>query len=159
MSKEQGRPNITDLLAGFLQLVPQEQQPLLVALAERMAADRYRSWAAQVPDPEHKSGLTACADREDEIARRIEALFSDAAAIQNDILARNPNLPEFTRSLLAPYSLGDQFALQAQGERLGAATWRSMARKTEDSKAAAVFLGCALLEEESADFLESLSLD
>ena len=40
-------------------------------------------------------------------------------------------------------------ALQAQGERLGAATWRSFA-------AGAVFLGCALLEEENAACLETL---
>ncbi|HKV41485.1 MAG TPA: hypothetical protein VJX67_19920 [Blastocatellia bacterium] len=149
-------PNIEEVLRQFVQLVSPEQRPLLIALAERMAAERYRAWAGTISDPAHQSGLIACGDREEEIARRIEALYPGAAAIQSDIVARNPNLADFSRSLFEPYSLNEQFALQAQGERLGAATWRSLAEKSEDPAAVEVLLSCALLEEESAVFLESL---
>jgi len=153
---KQNLPNIQEALSGFLQLVPQDQQPLLIALAERMAADRYRSWAGRVTDPDKQKGLIACGDREDEIARRIESLYPNAAAIQGNIAATTPHLSDLTRSLFEPLSLDDQFALQAQGERLGAATWRSLARKATDPEAAEVLLSCAPLEEESAAFLESL---
>jgi hypothetical protein len=149
-------PNIGEALGPFLQLVPQEHQPLLIALAERMAAERYREWASQASDPAERSGLMACSDREDEIAGRVESLYPDAAVIQANIIARIPNLADLNRSLFAPYSLDEQFAIQAQGERLGAATWRSLARKAEDPDAAEVLLSCAPLEEESAIFLESL---
>jgi hypothetical protein len=159
MLREGERPDITEALRHLLQLVPKDKQPLLIALAERMAAERYRAWAAQVAHPAHKTGLMACGDREEEIASRIESLYPGAAGIQGDILERNPNLGDINRSLFSPYSLQDQFALQAQGERLGAATWRSLARKAEASNASNVFLSCALLEEESAVFLESLATE
>jgi hypothetical protein len=149
-------PNIGEALGPFLQLVSQEHQPLLIALAERMAAERYREWASQTTDPAERFGLLACGDREDEIARRVESLYPDAATIQAEIVGRIPNLADLNRSLFAPYALHEQFALQAQGERLGAATWRSLARKVETPDAAEVLLSCAPLEEESAVFLESL---
>ena len=159
MSQSQGGnslPNIEEALKGFLDLVPLERRPLLISLAERMAAERYRGWANRVTDPAERQGLIACAAREDEIARRVESLYPDAAAVQNEIVAQNPALADLGRTLFEPYSLKDQFALQAQGERLGAATWRSMARKSGEPNTAEVLLGCALLEEESAEFLESI---
>lgn len=150
-------PNIAEVLAPILQRVPVEQQPLLVALAEHLAAERYRGWASQVAEADRKSSLLACADREEEIARRVEALYPAAPSRQRELLARNPDLVEINRSLFEPYSLDQQFMLQAAGERLGAATWRSFARHENDSRAREVFLGCALLEEDNAAFLESIS--
>ena len=162
MSQSQGGntlPNIEEALRGFLDLVPLDRRPLLIALAERMAAERYRGWADQVTDTAERQGLIACAAREDEIAHRVESLYPDAASVQSEIVAQNPKLADIGRSLFDPHSLKDQFTLQAQGERLGAATWRSMARKTAEPSAAEVLLSCALLEEESAAFLESLVVD
>jgi rubrerythrin len=158
MSKSE-RPNfaaITETLSQFLQLVSLEQRPLFVAMAERLAAERYRGWAGEVTDAAQRSGLMACADREEEIARRVESLYPDAAAIQADIITKIPNLPELSQALFDPYSLHDQLSLQAQGERLGATTWRSLAGKIEDPNAAEILLGCARLEEESAEFLDSM---
>src|SRR5262245_14025170 len=40
-------PNVAAALAQVLQRVPRRQQPLLIAIAERLAADRYRGWAAE----------------------------------------------------------------------------------------------------------------
>jgi hypothetical protein len=149
-------PNLAEILGPVLRRVSSEQRPLLIAAAERLAASRYRRWAEQV-DKQHKVGMLACADREDDIARRVEAMFPDASALQKELLAQVPELTEASGSLFASLSLPDQFRLQAQGERAGAATWRAYAAKAADAKDRDEFLQCALLEEGSAEFLETLS--
>ncbi len=149
-------PDIASIIGPVLQRLAPEEQPLLVALAERLAADRYREWARRATDPSDAAGLRACAGREEEIAARVEALFADPAAVQRDILGRNPDLEEINRALFAGRPLEQQLTIQARGERLGAATWRAFARQTTDPRARETFAGCAALEEESAAFLESL---
>jgi hypothetical protein len=146
-------PNVAELLGQVLQRVPREQQPLLIAIAERLAAERYRGWADASAQ---SAGFLACAAREEEIARRVEGLYPDAALIQRDILAANPDLEDINRSIFAGRALVLQLTIQAQGERLGAATWRAFAEHADDPKARATFLDCALLEEASAAFLEGL---
>jgi hypothetical protein len=131
-SIESGKlPNVAEILGQVLQRVSAPEQPLLIAIAERLAAERYRLWAAGVADPARSAQLVACAGREEEIARRIEALFPNASAVQTDIRAKNPDLEELNRSLFANRPLHEQFAIQAQGERLGAATWRGFAARGE----------------------------
>jgi hypothetical protein len=129
---------------------------LLIAYAERLAAERYRGWAGQVHDTAQRAGLLACAAREEEIAARIESLYPDAAAAQRALLDANPDLLQVNTRLFAGLTLDRQFELQAQGERLGAATWRAFAQHADDPGARDVLAACAPLEEESADFLESI---
>jgi hypothetical protein len=136
--------------------VPLEQQPLLIAVAERLAAERYRGWANDPANESHRSRLLACAAREEEIARRIEALYPDAATVQRSIMATNPDFEETNRSLFAGRPLDQQFTIQAQGERLGAATWRAFSGGAKNAQARDTFLLCATLEEESAMVLESI---
>ena len=157
MSSPAELPDIAEALAGLLQRVPPTERPLLVALAERLAAERYRAWAREVTKPADSAALLACAEREEEIARRVEALSPESASMQRDLVARNPDLLEINQSLFAPYSLDQQLVLQSRGERLGAATWRSFARHEQSVERRDVFLSCALLEEESATVLESLA--
>ena len=149
-------PNVGQVLAPLLQRVPGEQQPLLLAVAERMAARRYRDWADDPANQPHRAELVACADREEEIAARVEALHPDAAATQRTLLARNPDLEEINRTIFAGRPLAHQFTIQAQGERLGAATWRAFARQEHDAARRAVLLRCAELEEQSAVVLERI---
>ena len=149
-------PSVGEALAPLLARVPREQQPLLIALAERLAAERYRSWAGEVSDPAQRAQLLACAEREEEIARRVEALHPGAAAIQRELLAKHPEAAEINRSLFAGRPLAQQFAIQAQGERLGAATWRAFARDEADAGRRDTLLACAELEEASALVLEAL---
>jgi hypothetical protein len=156
VTSEAELPNVGAILGAVLQRVPEAQQALLIALAERLAAERYRGWAERVADRDRRSALVACGNREEEIARRVEALYPEAASIQREILSRNPDLEEINRSVFAERPLEQQFAIQAQGERLGAATWRSLARDAGSEEARQTFLGCALLEEESASYLECL---
>ena len=61
-------PDVGEVIAPVLAQVPRERQPLLIALAERMAAERYRGWAGQVEGAAERAQLLACAAREEEIA-------------------------------------------------------------------------------------------
>lgn len=149
-------PNVAEILGPLLGRVEPERRPLLLALAERMAAERYRGWAEEVSDPAQRAELRSCADREEEIASRIEALTPDAAAVQRDIVAKLPDLDEINRSVFAGRPLADQFAIQADGERAGGATWQAFAAGTTDESARAAFLACADLEEMSARVLDGL---
>lgn len=149
-------PNVAALLASVLRNVPPDQQPLLIALAERLAAERYRTWANEPAVARHSAELRACAAREEEIAGRIEALYPNAAAIQAEIRAGNPELIDINQTLFANRPLRQQFTIQAQGERLGAATWRSFAQHESDVARAAVLRSCAELEEASALVLEQI---
>jgi hypothetical protein len=149
-------PNVAALLGRVLARVPDAQRPLLIALAERLAAERYRGWAIDAGSPERRTSLLDCADREEEIARRVESLFSDATAQQLAIREANPDLGEINRSVFAGRPQADQFAIQAQGERAGAALWRSLAETATSPSARDAYLQCARLEEESAAVLEAI---
>ncbi len=153
---ETALPNLGGIFARVLQRVSEEQQPLLIAIAERFAADRYRGWAQEPSMAEHAAQLLACARREEEIAARVEALFPGAATIQQEMLAKNPDFLEIPRSVFEGLPVLEQFRIQAQGERLGAATWRSLARKEESRVAREVYLACAELEQASALVLEAI---
>lgn len=148
-------PNVAEILAPVLGRVSPEERPLLMAIAEQMAAERYRQWAAAASDPSHQSQLLACAEREEKIAGLVAALYPEAAASQADIRAGNPDLPELNRSVFADRPLADQYAIQAQGERVGASTWRSLAEGARPA-VRQTFLDCAELEEQSAAVLESI---
>lgn len=148
-------PKVSEILRPLLQRVPPEQQPLLIAFAERLAARRYRAWSDDAADEARKSQLLACAAREDEIASRIESLYPEAATIQRELLPPH-EFEEINRSVFADHPLAQQFAIQAAGERLGAATWRAFATAAQSDHARQTFLTCAELEEESAVTLETI---
>lgn len=147
-------PSIAAIVGGVLQRIPAPERPLFIALAERLAADRYRRWAHEASEPA-RSGLLACAAREDQIADRVASLYPDAAGLEQDLHAKNPELDELNRTIFQGRPLAEQLAIQAAGERAGAAVWRSFAERADD-RARATFLACAELEEASAAYLESL---
>ena len=148
-------PDVAEVLAPVLARIPRERQPLLIAFAERLAAERYRGWAAEPSLTAQRGELLACARREEEIASRIEALHANATAVQQQLLAADPRLEAINRDLFAGRPLRDQLLIQARGERLGAATWRAFARDASP-EVSATFEACALLEEESAAVLEGI---
>jgi len=154
--QEAALPNLGGIFARVLQRVAEEQRPLLIAIAERLAAERYRGWAKDASMAEHAPQLLACARREEEIAARVESLFPGASAIQQEMLAKNPDFMEINQTVFAGLPLPEQFRIQAQGERLGAATWRALARKEESRVAREVYLACAELEQASAVVLEAM---
>jgi hypothetical protein len=150
-------PDVAAILRPILASVPAEERPLLLAIAERLAAERYRGWAAASDAPERRAGLLACAAREDEIAGRIEAVFPDAAAVQARLGAAHPEVVTVAKELFGSRSLDEQLAIQAAGERAGASAWRALAAAAPDGPMRQAFLACAPLEEASAAYLESLA--
>ena len=148
-------PTIGELLAPLLPRVPAAHQPILIAAAERMAAERYRDWAIGFTDQQRSAELQACARREDEIAERVEGLFPNAPTIKAELGAVLIEMASITRQLFGGRPLAQQFSIQAAGERLGAATWRSFAKRAEPP-ARDTFLACAELEERSAEVLEAI---
>jgi hypothetical protein len=147
-------PNIAEIVGPILQRLPAAERPLLIALAERLAAERYRGWAAASGDTAWRAALFACAAREENIAARVEALYADAAATQARMRHDNPDLERLNQALFAGRPIEEQYAIQAAAERVGAATWRAFAAAAAPP-ARETFLACADLEEESARVLES----
>lgn len=150
-------PDIPGIVQRMLQRVPREHQPILLAQRERVSAQRYRDWADVATGVARRSAFLACAEREEEIARRAEGLFPDVAIILSGILAKHPDLATITGPLYSRHALDKQFVMHARAERFGAAAWRSFAEDAQKPGPRAVYLACALLEEESAVFLESIS--
>jgi len=148
-------PSIANLVGSVLQRVAAPHRPLFIALAERLAAERYRRWARDANGPARHE-LLACAAREDAIADRVAALYPDAASLEQSLRADHPEPEEVYEALFAGRPLEEQFAIQAAGERAGAAVWRSFAAQTEQDDARRAFLACAELEEQSATYLESI---
>lgn len=148
-------PNVGEILGRLLARVPAAEHPLFVAIAERMAAERYRGWAEIAPAAQ-RTGLLACKVREEGIASRVESLHENAAARQQKIRAASPELADINRTTFAGRPLEGQYAIQAQGERIGAGLWRSLAQASTSEHAKRTYLECAGLEEENAVFLESL---
>ena len=146
---------IAELVGPVLAALQPEEQPAAIALAERIAAGRYRAWAAETREPATQEKLRACAAREEDIASRVEAIVPDAESIQARVERAHPDLAVGYMALFGGRSLADQFALQASLERIGARTWRALA-ETSPPDVREVLLQCALLEERSAEVLDSL---
>jgi hypothetical protein len=83
-------PNVAEILAGVLRSIEPNLQPFLLAKLEKLAAQRYRTWASDHPDQSVRDGLLACADREVDIARRVESLEQKASAIPANLLSDHP---------------------------------------------------------------------
>ena len=149
-------PDVAAILAPLLARVPAPRQPLLLAIAERMAAERYRGWAADASMAAHRSSLLECASREEQIAANVEALTPSAVAVQQEILTSNPDLAEINRTVFAGRPIADQMTIQAAGERAGAAAWQAFAAAAGPGAARDAFIACARLEEESAVVLDRI---
>ena len=91
-------PQFGELLRPLLSQVPQSAYPRVFSTLERSAAARYRGWAESIP--EHADGLLACADREDEIADRIEAILPVPA--EHEALVSSL-YPTQSRSITMPF--------------------------------------------------------
>lgn len=151
-------PDIVLTLAPVLEATDPSDHPLLIAMLERWAAERYREWADAVGDLQQTSALLACAEREEEIATRVEALYSDSAEVQARLEADNPLLRGALSGGFTWRPIDEQWTMQAEAERIGAATWRAFAKRAvaaDDQDAADVFETCARMEETSAEVLEN----
>ena len=130
-------PDFGELLAPQIASVPEDAVPAFLARLERSAAQRYREWALQLP--EHARGLLQCAQREDDIASRIDGLCPANRADQLQAI----------EAAIRP-------AVDSYAERQGAAAWRAMLDDAPDEAAREVLEHCAQTEEASADYLDAL---
>jgi hypothetical protein len=147
-------PRFGELLRPFLSQVPVEVLPRFLALLERAAADRYREWAAQLP--EFAEQLHACADSEDQISDHIEAAFDLDPALHDAVHAPLAGAVDTYRDAFAKFSVWDQLRVQANAERQGAQAWRNIAMRVESPEQLAALAHCSALEEASADALDAL---
>lgn len=147
-------PNFGQLLAPYISAVPTEAMPRFLALLERGAANRYRTWAAALP--EHAEELMVCALAEDEIADRIEAVFALDESMRAAVEAPLADATGTYYAAFAGYDVWDQLRIQANAERQGAQAWRSIARSVTDQRVLDELAACAILEEASADRLDAL---
>ena len=147
-------PNIGLLLGPFIAEVPEEGRPRFLGLLERGAAERYRAWARELP--EHAAVLLGCAEREDEIADRVEKLFPISAELEKEIARPLPRARDAYYGVFDGVPVLGQLEIQASAERQGATAWRGLARQHPDAAAREELEHCAFLEEASAERLDSL---
>jgi hypothetical protein len=156
MTHARNLPDLGERLRPLIECLPEPVRPRLLAILERRAGERYRLWAAECGDAERAAGLRACGAREDEIGDLVEGLFPPQPGEREQMAAVLPQIAEAARDLFVGRPLMDQFAIQAAGERRGAAVWRDLAAGEGDPARHDVLLRCARLEEESAELLESV---
>jgi len=147
-------PNFGALLGSYIGQVPEASIPRFLARLERGAADRYRAWAAALP--EHAELLLSCAASEDQIAIRAEALYpvipEDLAAIEEAL----PGARETYFALFDELTLTQQLALQAAAERQGSQAWQGLKRDGLPDAHLAELDSLTALELRSAEQLEAL---
>jgi len=148
-------PNFGALLAPYIGQVPPEAMPRFLALLERGAADRYRSWAEALP--EHADELMICARAEDEIADRIESVFELDETLRPALEAPLPEAKRTYYDVFTGMDVWDQLRVQANAERQGAQAWRNIASRTTDQRVLDQLAACSTLEEASADRLDLLT--
>jgi hypothetical protein len=146
-------PQFGALLAPVLAQVPGAARPRFLAMLERIAADRYRAWAAAA-DPRHRDVLLACAAGEDEIADRIDAAFRCDDATLDELRALLPQAEEIYLAAFEGRTVMDQIRIQAGAELQGALAWVHIAERLDESPASEqlrdVLAACSALEEHSS---------
>jgi hypothetical protein len=147
-------PNFGALLAPFISAVPPDAMPRFLALLERGAAERYRHWAAMLP--EHHEVLSSCAASEDEIADRIDAAIHLDPEHRDLVEAPLPAATATYYEVFDGLDVWDQLRIQADAERQGARAWRNIAARIDDPATIAALEFCSSLEEASADRLDQL---
>ena len=141
------QPLVPDLAPGEI--------PILIAMLERMAANKYRGWANDAAGAVEQAGLLACAAREDEIAVFIESLDASAQGRIAALHARFPDLQARYDSLMRGLSRIEQLRVQADGE-LGGAEYMRQFAAAHSGATAARFASLASCEEANARFLHAL---
>ena len=147
-------PQFGAILAEYIGSVPEASRPRFLARLERGAADRYRAWAAALP--EHAELLLECAASEEQIAIRAEALY---AVIPQDLAAIEKALPPAKETYYAVFeglSIKHQLALQAAAERQGSQAWQGLKTPTLSDAHRAELDALTALELTSAERVEAL---
>ncbi len=133
-----------------------EYRPLLLSLIERQAALRLRAWATEVVDTIQRRIILACADQKEEIARRIEALFPNAMAIEKEISDSVPEVRQVSQQMLRPAQLKSRLATQALVDRVCVRAYRELAEREDFEQARQTLISCAVLDAKAAESIEGV---
>jgi hypothetical protein len=147
--------SIVEAFAPLLPQVVADEIPMLIAMIERLAAQRYRAWAASAREPIERDGLLACAQREVEIAEFIESLEVDAVSRAAVLNKRFGDLNARYEAVMAGRDRAEQLRIQAEGELGGADYMRQFAAASEGAVAAR-FASLACCEEANSRYLSAL---
>ena len=131
-------PDFAVLLGPFIQKIPAQSQPAFLAALERGAALRYREWAKEVP--EHEKQLLGCAEREEDIARRVEELFPADDAGQASIASVFPEARSAYFEVFASLSPQDQWCIQASAAHTSVIPTRKTSSTSASPRTAATRL-------------------
>ena len=151
-------PQPQSIVEAFEPLLPQLAEaeiPMMLAILERIAAEKYRGWADGSDDPIERDGLLACASREDEIAEFIESLDAKSQALSAELHGRFPDLRERYDSVMKGRSRIEQLRIQSEGE-LGGADYMRQFSEAFEGAVSARFASLALCEEANSMFLSEL---
>ena len=102
----------------------------------------------------HRDGLLACADREDDIANRVDALFPISEEHQPLVDEIVPLAIETFLGVYSGLSSIQQITIQANAERQGASAWRGLVETYPQF--AGDLESLAKTEESNADYLDAL---
>jgi hypothetical protein len=147
-------PNFAALLGELIVSIPDASRAGFVARLERTAAERYRGWAEQ--SEQYADGLRACANREDEIADRVEKLFQVQTEDRDLVAEVLPRARALYYETFDAHSLEDQWIIQAHAERQGSKVWEGYAAQAEDESARKELVAIAQLEVESAVYIDEI---
>ena len=150
------KTTLPDLLAVvgplFDKCAPDEQR-ILLAVLERLAAEHYRRWANGLSDPEQKRDFLTAAALEEHIASVAEGLEPKALEIAERLWKRFPNLRSLYADAIADLSDTQQWEVQSAGEHGGAGLWHTFAKAEANPEVRAKLLACAVADEENSQFL------
>jgi hypothetical protein len=140
----------------LLESFTKEYRPLLLSLIERQAALRLRAWSTELVDTIQRRILLACAEQKEEIARRIEALFPNALAIENEITDSVPEVTHVSQQLFRPVRMQARLATQALVDRICVNAYRELAEREGFEQARQTLISCAVLESKAAEGIEGM---
>lgn len=141
---------------SLLESFTKEYRPLLLSLIERQAALRLRAWSTEMVDAIPRGILLACADQKEEIARRIEALFPNALAIESEITDSVPEVMQVNQQLFRPIRMQSRLATQALVDRICVRAFRDLAAREGFEQVRQTLISCAVLETRTAEGIEGM---
>ncbi len=153
MSTKTTLPDLLALLTPLFDQCAPDEQRILLAVLERLAAEHYRRWAEGLSDPTQKRDFLAAAAREEHIAEILEGLEPRAEHLARAVWQRFPHLRTLYADALKPLSREEQWQVQSIGEHGGAELLRSFAAAEANPDGRAKLLACAAEDEENAQFL------
>jgi 4-carboxymuconolactone decarboxylase len=149
-------PDLAEVVGALFGGCSPTEQRVLLAGAERLAAEQYRRWAEDA-DGDHRDGLIAAAAREEQVADAIEKLTPGAAEIAPTLEDRLALLRVAYGAVLQGRILRDQFAIQSAAERAGGELLRAYAERETDGAASDALSAAAALEDANAGFLDGIA--